>query len=137
MGIAVYITGGVLGTLVAVECYRKLVLKKGVLTNERRERFDAAMNSTDETIILTLAQEFDKMALKKEAKMLRKRLALSKLPAAVKKARSEVFRRAFKSKKPQAVMRVAIALEKDGAVDAASKLRVYAETLTEASDYGT
>jgi hypothetical protein len=136
MGTGVYITGGVLSTLIAVQCYRKLILKKGVLTNDRRERFDAAMNCTDENHILTLATEFDKVGLKKEARTLRKRVAQRHLPEPVKQARRKAFKRAFKSHKPEAIMKLATAFEQSGAVDAASKLRVYAETLTEADDYG-
>jgi len=136
VSITVYITGGALGTLIAIQCYRKVILKQGVLTVERREKYEAALDSTDETIILTLAVEFDKMGLKKEARILRRRVAQRRLPEPVKQARREVFKRAFKSRKPQAVMKLAIAFEKDGAIDAASKLRMYAETLTEANDYG-
>jgi hypothetical protein len=124
------ISGGTLAVLTAVQAYRKAVLKKGVFTPERRERFDAAMNSTDEQAINELAAEFEREGLKKQAKTLRKRAALRGLPRNITLARRAIFRRAMKSKNAKAVLAIAKALEKEGAIDAARQLELYAGTLS-------
>ena len=68
---------GLAGTIV----YRKKVLKKGVLTPERRQVFSGAMAKIMEPEKLReLAARFESEGLKKQAEILRKRAKLRSLP---------------------------------------------------------
>ncbi len=124
------IAGGAFATLTAAQLYRKVVLKKGVFTSERHERFDDAMNSVDEQNILALATEFEKEGLGKQAKALRKRAALRGLPRDITLARRKLFRKAMKSKDQKAILTLAKAFEREGAIDCAKQLELYAGTLS-------
>jgi len=95
--------------------------------------FETAMNSVqDPAKLQALAKAFREAGLTTEADMLEKRAQLRNLPADVKEERAQVFRNAMSSENAEAVMRVAEAFEKEGAMGAAAALRAYATQLATA-----
>ncbi len=104
--------------------------KHKAYTPERKTVYTRMMNSpTDPQTLRTAADTFAKDGLTKQADMLRKRATLRELPADIKAARQQVFKKAMNSQDPDAIEMVAKAHEKVGAEGAAEALRVQAETL--------
>lgn len=117
---------GLAGTIV----YRKKVLKKGVLTPERRQVFSGAMAKIMEPEKLReLAARFESEGLKKQAEILRKRAKLRSLPPEVENRRREIYRKTLTLKDPKKVEEIAKDFENEGATGAAAELRSYAKVL--------
>lgn len=117
---------GLAGTIV----YRKKVLKKGVLTPERRQVFSGAMAKIMEPEKLReLAARFESEGLKKQAEILRKRAKLRSLPPEVENRRREIYRKTLTLKDPKKVEEIAKDFENEGATGAAAELRSYAKAL--------
>ena len=114
-----------------VAYYRKKVLKKGILTPDRKKAFDLAMTKvTDAAKLNKLSAIFKKEGLHAEAKMLQLRAKLRSLPAVIRQGRQDIYRKALASKDPQTILKVAAAFEKEGATAAATELRNYASGLS-------
>jgi hypothetical protein len=102
----------------------------GVLTSERQVIYDTAMNQChDPNQILKVAAAMEGEGLKDHAAALRKRAALRTLPKNVKMARRAVFKQMMACKDKQRVLRVADALQAEGATGSAEALRKYASGL--------
>lgn len=100
------------------------------MTPERKKVYVAALNSLKDPVKLReLADTFEKEGLTKEAAMLRKRAKLRELPPKVKKQRRTAYRKAMRSKNPQAVLKLANAFHTEGATGAAASLRKYAKAV--------
>jgi len=105
-------------------------LKKRAFTPQRRQIYETAMQSCKEPDKLrALAATFREQGLTAQAVMLEKRAALRETPRELAAQRKLVFNAALSSKDPKAVLRVAEAHEKVGAMGAAQRLRDYAQTL--------
>ena len=97
---------------------------KGELTPEREKIFMSAMASMKDTAELRgLADKYQQMGLPHEAEMLRKRAALRDLPKEVADKRREGFKKAMSSTNKEALAAFAGALEAEGAIGAAEKVR--------------
>ena len=109
----------------------KYVREKRAFTPERRAVFERAINN--ETIapaqLRELAAAFRKEGLPTQAALLEKRAALKEAPPDVKARRRAVFQKALSSTDPDAILEVAKAHEKIGALGAAETLREHAETV--------
>jgi len=117
---------GLAGTI----AYRKKVLKKGVLTPERRLVFTEAMSKIlDPEKLRELAARFESEGLKRQAQILRKRAKLRSLPPEVENRRREIYRKALTLKDPKKVEEIAKDFENEGATGAAAELRSYANVL--------
>lgn len=104
--------------------------KKRQFTPARKMAYESAMQSCrDPQKLRALAATFRDQGLKPQAEMLEKRAALRETPKEIAQARKLVFQAALNSKDPAAVLKVAEAHEKVGALGAAQKLRDYAQTL--------
>jgi len=103
----------------------------GVLTPERKAAYHNALSGAvkEPKKLDGLATAFESQGLKDEAKLLRKRAALRRLPDETKKARSEAFRKALASKDKIAVLRMADAYDGEGCTGAAARLREVAAGL--------
>jgi hypothetical protein len=114
------------GTGVAV--YRKH--KKGAMTPQRKQVFEAAVKSLKDPVKLrTLADSFEKEGLKAEAVILRKRANIFSASPEVVAQKKAVFKAAMKSSKPEAVSKVAQEFHKQGHFEVANQLRNYAKGL--------
>jgi len=99
-------------------------VKKGELTPEREKVFVSAMASMKDTAQLRgLADKYQQMGLPHEAEMLRKRAALRDLPKEIADKRHEAFKKAMSSTNKEALAAFAGALESEGAIGAAEKVR--------------
>jgi hypothetical protein len=126
------IVGGL--TLFAAYKVGTTLLRKGVMTEERRAIFDAAMNrkpGLEPDKMLALAAEYDKAGLPSYADELRKRAALRSLPADVHKARKAAIQKALSSTDPIGIRLMANACQNMGMYTTAEKLRETAEALDE------
>lgn len=98
--------------------------KKGELTPEREKTFLAAMSSMKNSGDLRgLADKYQQMGLSYEADMLRKRAALKDLPKEIADKRHAAFQKAMGSTNKEALAAFAGALEAEGAIGAAEKVR--------------
>jgi len=103
---------------------------KGELTPERQVIFETALNEVKEPVKLrALAKAFREQGLTKEADILEKRAALRDLPADVKEARRDAYRKGMESRDPIAIDNLAAAFDKEGATGAAAALRKQAEAV--------
>jgi hypothetical protein len=102
---------------------------------ERQVVYETALNSCKEpTKLRELAAAYRKEGCTAEADMLEKRAALQELPADVKAARKEAFRKGMASTDPVAVMQLAEAFHSMGCTGAAENLRKYAAGLSVAEE---
>ena len=110
--------------------------KFGVMTPERNHLYQSALKSKvlSPTQLEKLATAFEEQGLKAEGSLLRKRAKLRSMSPDEKEARKDVFRRALKSKDPNAVERVANIYEAQGATGSAKTLRMVAIGLRNARD---
>jgi peptidoglycan hydrolase-like protein with peptidoglycan-binding domain len=100
------------------------------LTPEQAKVYTSALQNVKEPEKLeTLAKAFQKGGKPKQAKVLMKRAAVSKLPKKQQKNRKEVFKKALNSKNPKVVKKVANAFAGEGCIGAASRLHDYANAL--------
>ena len=111
--------------------YVKTKKDRGVMTPERLKIFTAALNGAlrDPTSLDKLASAFSGEGLHEQAKILRQRAALKRLPPEVKEARAVVWRRAIVSKNKAGVLKVAAAYDAEGCTQAAMRLREIASGL--------
>ena len=97
---------------------------------ERKVIYETALNSVkDSEKLRKLAAVFRKEGLPAEADMLEKRAALQDLPADVKQARRDAFRKGMTSTDVPKIMALADAFHAEGATGAAENLRKYAAGL--------
>lgn len=103
----------------------------GVMTTERRSVYKNAISGgvQEPEKLDQLAVEFEKQGLREEAKLLRKRAALRRLPDEIKAARKEIFRKALECKDRVTVLNIAQAYDEEGCTSAAARLREYASGL--------
>ena len=110
---------------------------KGVMTPKRKLIYTRAMESIkDPEELKKLADAFAAEGLVGEASLLRKRAALRELPDTTKDKRRAYFRKAMASDKPEVILEVATAFEKEGAIDAGKTLRDHAEAVKAAHAAG-
>lgn len=130
-----------LGTIIPVAIvvlgvggYVKSSKNRGVMTPERLKIFTAAINGAlkDPASLDKLASAFSGEGLHEQAKMLKQRANLKRLPLEVKQARAEVWRRAIVSKNKTGVLKLAAAYEREGCTSAAMRLREIASGLPDA-----
>lgn len=101
------------------------------MTPERQIVYETALLSLKDPVKLrALAAAFEKEGMKDQAALLLKRATLRELPADVKAARREAFRKGMAATDPAAVNALAEAFYKEGATGAAESLRKYAVALT-------
>ena len=113
----------------AVAVSRKRRKPRG-MTAERAQIYEAALVSLkDPGRLRSLADAFDSQGLSKQAKLLRQRADLNEAPPEKKLERRELYRKAMRSKNPQAVLQMAAAFDEVGATGAAFNLRQYAAAL--------
>lgn len=104
--------------------------KQPVMTAERAIIYTTALQTMKNPADMReLAATFAGEGLSAHADMLNKRAALKELSPAVKKARSEAFRKAMKSQDPEAVFALANTYDEIGATGSADALRKYASGL--------
>jgi len=124
-----FLVGGL--SLVAA---RKVKARKNALTEKRKETFERAMVSSNDDMpsdrLYRLADEFQRVGLKEQTNLLRKRAALRDMSPEEKKRNSEILQRAFTSKNLEAIEKVAKAFEEKGAVGAAASLRKYSSGIS-------
>lgn len=100
---------------------------KGVLTKERKEVYESALEHlTDPVALRELAEEFGRQGLGVEATMLRKRADLRGQSAATLKAHREAFRKGMASSDVDGIEVLADAFESMTATGTAAKLRKHA-----------
>lgn len=122
--------------LVGTAVYKVSTNKKGIMTNERRAIYDAAMKRdpplpADQ--LITLAGAYDNEGLPSYADSLRKRANLLNLPPAIKQQRRDALQK-FLACQDSALCRVAAnAFEAEGAFGSAKTLRDYADGLDAAA----
>src|SRR5277367_2169095 len=120
---------GILG-LVSLAAYQAMKPGPGVMTPERRLVFRHALNKIDPPLppekLSELADLFDAQGLPAYSEILRKRAAMRSRPPEVKAAYRAAFRKAMGSTDANAVRALATALESQGLVGNAAKLRTYA-----------
>lgn len=104
-------------------------LTKGLTPAQAKTYIDTLSKEKDPEKLEEVAKRFDAIKKPQQAKVLRKRAAVAKLPKAQQKARRTVMKKALKSSKPAAVRKVALAFEGEGCIGAATALRDYANTL--------
>lgn len=113
----------------AVAVSRKRRKPKG-MTAERAQIYEAALVSLkDPGRLRSLADAFDSEGLPTQAKLLRQRADLNEAPPDKKLERRELYRKAMRSKNPNAVLAMAAAFDELGATGAAFNLRQYAAAL--------
>lgn len=101
------------------------------MTPQRKQIYEAALATLKSPEKLrTLADAFEKEGLKDEATMLRKRALLREMPPEQRERRQAIMAKAFKSKDPAKVEKIAKAFEKEGATGAAKNLRNYGKALS-------
>lgn len=124
---------GSIVALVGLAWWRAGAKKAPVLTSERKDIFDAAMNDLhDAGKLRDLASSFHEQGLTSEANALRARANLEEVPEPLKKARRAAYRKAMTSHDPVAVADLAKEFERIGALGAARDLRTYSRGLTAA-----
>jgi hypothetical protein len=107
---------------------------KAELTGRIKQEYENALaHVKDVPKLRALADAYEKQGYKAAASMLRKRASLRDLPANVKSARRDAFRKALKSTNVEAVRKVADAFDSQGATGAAETLRKRAESILKAS----
>ena len=118
------------GTL-AVANYIRRPKDYGTMTAERTSLFNAAISGAlkDPDKLDTLATAFEGQGLFEQAKLLRQRAKLRRLPEDTQKARRDVFRKAMLSKNKQAILTLAAAYDAEGCTGAAMRLREKASGL--------
>lgn len=118
-------------SLIGIAAYRVHQKKKrAVLTPQRKQIFETAMNtSLAPEKYEELARSFDGEGLSTEAELLRKRAKLAAAPPEIKEARRAAYKKAFESTNKSAIMQLAEAFQKEGAIGAARSLRKYASDL--------
>jgi len=100
------------------------------LNPEQAKVYTSALSTVKEPEKLeALATAFEKSGKTAQAKVLRKRAAVAKLPKPAQKNRKAVFKKAMNSKNPKAVKKVAHAFADEGCIGAAAKLKDYASAL--------
>lgn len=111
--------------------YAKMRKNRGEMTPERLKIFNAAISGAlkDPASLDKLASAFSGEGLHEQAKILRQRAALKRLPMAIKEARGVVWRRAIKSKNKAGILKVAAAYDREGCTSAALRLREIASGL--------
>ena len=113
----------------AVAVSRKRRKARG-MTAERAQIYEAALVSLkDPGRLRSLASAFEAEGLTSQAKLLRQRADLNEAPPEKKLERRELYRKAMRSKNPQAVLQMAAAFDEVGATGAAFNLRQYAAAL--------
>jgi hypothetical protein len=119
--------------LIGAGGYVKTRKSRGEMTPERLKIFNAAISGAlkDPASLDKLASAFSGEGLHEQAKLLRQRAALKRLPLAVKQARAEVWRRAIASKNKAGILQVAAAYDREGCTSAALRLREIASGLPE------
>lgn len=109
------------------------VIKQRSMTAREKQIFTEAFASLkDETKLASLADAFEKEGFRKEANMLRRRIALRNQPADVQQARRGAFDKAMAVKDPSKIpdiLDLANQFDGIGAVGVANTLRHYAATL--------
>lgn len=108
----------------------------GVMTEERKGVYNAILAGSlkDADKIDEMATNFDLQGLKAEAKLLRQRAALRRLPDETKNARKEVFRKMLECKDKAALLHMSIAYDTEGCTGAAARLRELASGLPDAEE---
>ncbi len=111
--------------LLGVGGYAKMKKNRGEMTPERLKIFNAAISGAlkDPASLDKLASAFSGEGLHEQAKILRQRASLKRLPQHIKEARADVWRRAIKSTNKKAVLQVAAAYDREGCTSAAMRLR--------------
>lgn len=117
--------------LLGVGGYIKTRKLRGEMTPERLKIFNAAISGAlkDPASLDKLASAFSGEGLHEQARILRQRAALKRLPSSVKQARAEVWRKAIASKNKAGILVVAAAYDKEGCTSAAMRLREIASGL--------
>ena len=117
--------------ILGVGGYVKTRKNRGEMTPERLKIFNAAISGAlkDPASLDKLAVAFSGEGLHEQAKLLRQRAALKRLPLEVKQARAEVWRRAIASKNKAGILQVAAAYDREGCTSAAMRLREIASGL--------
>jgi hypothetical protein len=110
----------------------------GVMTAERKGVYKNALAGgiQEPAKLDELAKAFDQQGLREEAKLLRKRAALRRLPDEIKAARKEVFRKALESKNKPVILQIAQAYDEEGCTSAAARLREAASGLPDKIEEG-
>lgn len=118
------------GTL-AVANYVKRPKDYGVMTAERTSLFNAAITGSlkDPDKLDKLATAFQGQGLYEQAKLLKQRAKLRRLPEDIQKARQAVFRKAMLSKNKAGILQLADVYDSEGCTGAAMRLREKASGL--------
>ncbi len=111
--------------------YAKMRKHRGEMTPERQKIFHAAISGAlkDPVSLDKLASAFSGEGLHEQAKLLRQRAALKRLPQHIKEARAEVWRKAIVSKNKAGILKLAGAYDREGCTSAAMRLREIASGL--------
>jgi hypothetical protein len=110
---------------------------KGVLTPRRKLIYKRAMETvSDPDEIRTLAKAFEEEGLRGQAEMLRKRAKLRELPLSKQETRRIAFRKSMACDDPDVILKMALAFQDEGALDAAKALRDHAEAVQAAHAAG-
>lgn len=119
--------------LLGVGGYIKTRKNRGEMTPERTKIFNAAISGAlqNPASLDRLASAFSGEGLHEQAKLLRQRAALKRLPPEVKQARAAVWRRAIVSKNKAGMLKLAAAYDSQGCTSAAMRLREIASGLPE------
>ena len=110
---------------------------KGVMTPKRKLLFESAMSTAKTADYLRgLAEAFENEGFKAEAIMLRKRATLREMPANLRDARREVFRKMMACDDPEEIDKCAEVFAGEAQTDAAKSLRDHAEAVRAAHEAG-
>lgn len=111
--------------------YAKMRKNRGEMTPERLKIFNAAISGAlkDPASLDKLASAFAGEGLHEQAKILKQRASLKRLPQEIKEARNQVWRRAVKSQNKAGVLKLAAAYDREGCTSAAMRLREIASGL--------
>jgi hypothetical protein len=119
--------------LLALGAYWRRKKNRGVMTTERVKIFNAAISGAikEPQGLEKLANSFSGEGLYEQAKLLRQRAALKRLPLPIKEARREIWRHAIQSKNKAGILNLAAAYDREGCTGSAMRLREIASGLPE------
>lgn len=119
--------------IIGIGGYAKMRKNRGEMTPERTKIFHAAISGAlkDPASLDKLASAFAGEGLHEQAKLLRQRAALKRLPPHIKQARAEVWRKAIASKNKAGMLKLAAAYDQEGCTAAALRLREIASGVPE------
>jgi hypothetical protein len=99
--------------------------KRGIMTPERQQIYDAALTNLKDPIKLrSLADGFEKEGFRAQAELLRKRAVLRELSPTEREQRKKIFDKTMSSTNTKVMEQIAALLDEQGATGAAANIRL-------------